>query len=190
MEIGWVNFALLFVALFTARLASLRPRLAGLAASAVVTAASLSNSGAITIGASDKINVAGTFLQAGTGTLTVQLGGEAASLMFGVLNAGGAATLGGTLQATLVNGYSPSINDGFAIVNYATQTGAFSSTQLPSSASYAFRQGVNPTYLGISALPASLSTAVNIAAVIDPASRITILVWSVSSLLTPRRAAR
>jgi len=140
------------------------------ATSAVVTAASLSNSGAITIGASDKINVAGTFSQAGTGTLTLQLGGSPSSLMFGSLTASGTATLGGTLHAVLVNGYSPSINDSFTLLNYSTQTGAFSSTQLPSGASYAFQQAINPTYLGISALPTSLTTAVNIATVIDPAS--------------------
>ncbi|MGA2440177.1 MAG: hypothetical protein ABSH08_04415, partial [Tepidisphaeraceae bacterium] len=51
-----------------------------------------------------------------------------------------------------------------------TQTGAFSSTQLPSGASYAFQQAVNPTYFGIGALPTSLTTSVNIASVIDPAS--------------------
>jgi len=140
------------------------------AKSAVVTAASLSNSGAITIGAADKINLTGTFSQTGTGTLTLQMGNPASSLLFGTLSAGGTAALGGTLQAVLVNGYSPSINDGFTLLNYATQTGAFSSTQLPSGASYAFQQAINPTYLGISALPTSLTTAVNIATVIDPAS--------------------
>ncbi|MGD0388819.1 MAG: hypothetical protein ABSC42_07685 [Tepidisphaeraceae bacterium] len=140
------------------------------ATSAVVTAATLSNSGAITIGAADTINVTGTFLQTSTGTLAAQLGGPPAGLLFGTLSAGGTATLGGTLQAVLVDGYSPSINDGFALLKYATQTGAFSSTQLPSGASYAFQPAVNPTYLGISALPTSLTTAVNIASVIDPAS--------------------
>jgi alpha-L-arabinofuranosidase len=140
------------------------------ATSAVVTAASLSNSGAITIGAADNVNIAEAFSQTGTGTLTMQLGGPASSLLFGTLSAGGTATLGGTLQAVLVNGYSPSINDSFTLLNYAAQTGAFSSTQLPSGASYAFQPAVNPTYLGIGALPTSLTTAVNIASVIDPAS--------------------
>jgi fibronectin-binding autotransporter adhesin len=132
------------------------------ATSAVMSATSVSNSGAITIGAADQINVTGTFSQTSTGTLTTQLGGPPGGPMVGTLNAGGAATLGGTLKAVLVNGYSPSINDGFVLLNYASETGAFSSVQLPSGGSYAFQDGINPTYLGISALPASLTTTVNI----------------------------
>ena len=118
---------------------------------AVVNAAGISNSGTITIGASDQINITGNFLQTGTGTLTAQLGGAPASLMYGVLNTTGNATFAGTLQAVAVNNYAPTVNDGFALLNYASQTGSFASVQLPSGTSYAFADGVNPTYLGISA---------------------------------------
>jgi hypothetical protein len=141
------------------------------ATSAAVNVGSLSNSGAITIGASARINAATTFSQTSTGTLTVQLGAPAASLLYGTLTAGGAATFGGTFKAVLVNGYSPTLSDSFTLLNYASQTGAFSSTQLPSGASYAFQPGVNLQYMGISALPTSLTTAVNIASVIGSASK-------------------
>ena len=138
--------------------------------SAVVNAASVSNSGAITVGAADNINVTGPFSQTSTGTLTFDLGGPAAGLLFGALTSTGAATFGGILKAVLVNGYTPSINDGFTLLTYSTQTGTFSSTQLPSGSSYAFQQAVNPLYLGISALPPSPATSINIATTVGAAT--------------------
>jgi hypothetical protein len=155
---------------------------------AVVNAASVSSSGTITVGASDKINVTGTFLQTSTGTLISQLGGAPASLMFGTLNAGN-ATFAGTLQAVLVNGYTPAVNDGFQLLNYSSESGAFSTVQLPSASSYAFAVGVNPTYLGISALPVSTTTTVNANSVVGSSSTNFLgvnLAWWDNQLMTPQ----
>jgi alpha-L-arabinofuranosidase len=131
---------------------------------AVVNAGSISNDGAITIGASDVINVSGDFSQTSAGTLTVQLGGSPASLMFGTMNVGGTAMLDGTLAAVLVSGYSPAISDDFTLMNYSSESGSFSAAQLPSNPTYAFAYGVNPTYMGVGALPASTTTTVNVSA--------------------------
>jgi len=131
--------------------------------SATVSAASLSNSGTITIGAGDTISDSGSFTQSSTGNLTTQLGGPPAGLFFGSLIAGGTATLAGTLKASLVNGYTPSISDGFTILSYASETGSFTTYQLPSGSNYSFKPGVNPTYVGISDLPLNLSTTINAA---------------------------
>jgi hypothetical protein len=136
---------------------------------AIVNAASVSNSGTITIGASDKINVTGSFLQTSTGALVSQLGGAPASLMYGTLNSGN-ATFAGTFQAVLANGYAPSVNDGFQLLDYSAQSGAFSTVQLPSALSYTFADGINPTYLGVSALPVSTTTTVNTASVVGSSS--------------------
>ncbi len=131
---------------------------------------SVSNSGTINIGAGDTISDSGTFTQTSTGILTALLGGPAAGNFYGNLTAGGAAALGGTLKATLFNGYAPAINDSFTILSYASESGAFSTYQLPSGSTYAFQSGLNPTYVGISALPLTLSTTVNAAAPITTAT--------------------
>src|SRR5262249_2984683 len=76
-------------------------------------------------------------------------GAPHASGLYGSLSAAGEATLGGTLEAALVNGYSPAVNDGFNAVTYASVTGTFPAYQLPSGSSYNFASAVNPTYVGI-----------------------------------------
>jgi hypothetical protein len=137
---------------------------------AQVSAGSLSNSGPITLGAGGTVTSAGTFTQAGSGTLSVQLGGPPAGGLFGSLSAAGSATLGGTLKASLVNGYTPSVGDGFVVVRYASAKGNFASFKLPSGSGYAFASAVNPTYVGVSALPAPLSATVNAGSVVGPVS--------------------
>jgi hypothetical protein len=50
---------------------------------------------------------------------------------FDVINITNAATLGGNLVVDLVNGFTPVAGDNFDIMNYASETGAFSSESLP-----------------------------------------------------------
>jgi alpha-L-arabinofuranosidase len=130
-----------------------------------LTVPNLINNGTLNIGVSD-IAAASSFTQSSTGKLNFVLGGAPSGLQFGVLNVSGTAALAGILSATTTNGYSPAISDGFNLINYAAETGAFSTYQLPSSASYHFGAAINPVYTGISALPLSLTTTVNAASVI------------------------
>ena len=139
-------------------------------ASAAVSATSVSNSGTISIGDADEINDSGAFTQTSTGTLTILLGGPSAGGLYGSLDATGAASLGGTLKANLTNSYSPTVGDSFTLLDYSSLSGAFSSVTLPSGSSYVFQSGINPTYLGISALPTAPATSVNIGTVLDSAS--------------------
>jgi hypothetical protein len=136
--------------------------------SASLSAASMTNNGTISIGAADKVGVSGAFTQSSIGILTIQLGGPPASLLYGSLIATGAATLAGTLQATLVNGYSPAVSDGFNALTYSSVTGTFATYQLPSGAGYNFATAVSPTYVGFSAVPTQLSTTVNAGTVVGP----------------------
>jgi alpha-L-arabinofuranosidase len=129
--------------------------------SATVTASSVSNSGTITVGGGDTITDSGTYSQTATGIFHSDLAGPSAGNDYGNLTAAGAATLAGTLDATLVNGYSPSINDGFTLISYSGETGSFGTYQLPSGSTYTFQVGVNPTYVGISAVPPALTAAIN-----------------------------
>jgi alpha-L-arabinofuranosidase len=137
---------------------------------ATLTAASVSNSGAITLGDGATVTSAGTFTQSSTGTVNILLGGPPAGNFFGALTAAGAASLAGTLSATLVNGYTPTISDAFTLLNYASETGAFTTYSLPYSGSYVFEPSVNPTYAGISALPTTLSTTINTGTALASAS--------------------
>ena len=88
----------------------------------------------------DSFQNSGT-LSAQTGTVSLQ-GGY--SLANGTLNIGlnsasscgqitlaGAATLTGTLSATLNNGYVPSPNDSFQVLNFGSGSGLFTQTNLP-----------------------------------------------------------
>jgi hypothetical protein len=60
----------------------------------------------------------------------VELEGATAGL-FDVLNVSGNATLGGTLNAQLINGFSPSANANLPFFNYGSASGTFSSMVLP-----------------------------------------------------------
>jgi hypothetical protein len=136
--------------------------------SGTINAASMTNNGTLSIGAGDLVGVGGTFTQTTVGTLAVQLGGPPASGLFGILNATGAATFDGALQATLVNEYGPSLGVGFNTISYSGVTGTFASYQLPSSSSYSFAAAVNPTYVGLGAIPPQPATTVNAASVSGP----------------------
>ncbi len=155
--------------------------------SAVVSAAGVTNNGSITIGAGDTINSSGTFAQTSTGILNTQLGGPAASLLYGSVTATGAATLGGILNATLTNGYSPSVNDGFHILTYQGETGTFAGYGLPTGGSYKFVGAVGPMDTGIGAIPLAPSATVSVGTVLGSAPPAVVgvnLAWWDSKLTT------
>ncbi|HEV3023943.1 MAG TPA: hypothetical protein VGX76_15820 [Pirellulales bacterium] len=134
------------------------------------SATSLSNSGTITVDAGGVVQVGGAFTQTTTGTVAFQLAGPSVSGLYGSLTAGGSATLAGKLKASLANGYSPLIDDGFTLLSYAGVKGNFGSSLLPSSSKYRFLPAVNPTYTAIGAVPASLSATVNAASAVNTVS--------------------
>jgi len=138
--------------------------------SASFSAASLLNGGTITICAGAAVYTGSTFTQTSKATLAFQLGGPPGSQLYGQLSAAGTATLAGTLNASLANGYSASVNDGFSVLSYARVSGTFNTFQLPSGSTYTFQSAVNPTYTAVGAVPLPLSAAVNTATVVDPVS--------------------
>src|SRR5262249_38527535 len=145
--------------------------------------------GTISIGAGDKVGITGPFTQTSGSTLAVQLGGPSASGLYGALSATGAVALAGTLQATLVNGYTPAVSDGFNVVTYPSVTGTFATYQLPSGPSYNFAAAVNPTYVGLAAVPTQLLTTVNAGTVIGPVATNMLgvnLAWWDDKLTTPQ----
>jgi hypothetical protein len=133
-----------------------------------LSAVNITNNGTITIGAGDTVAANGTFTQTSSGTLDIQLGGPPASGLHGSLSSTGAANLAGTLEAALVSGYSPAVNDGFNAVTYPSVAGTFATYQLPSGSGFNFAAAVNPTYVGLGAVPAQPGTTINTATVLGP----------------------
>jgi DNA-binding beta-propeller fold protein YncE len=71
------------------------------------------------------LTVAGTFPQAATSTLTVELGGVSPGTQHDVLAVTGNATLGGGLSVSLINGYTPAMGDSLTVVTFGSRAGAF-----------------------------------------------------------------
>lgn len=91
------------------------------------------NGGSVAPGASPgAIQIQGTYTQAPTGTLNIEIGGLSAGSGFDQLQASGSATLAGTLNVDLINGYKPTAADTFQIMAYGSGSGAFDSVNLPS----------------------------------------------------------
>jgi CSLREA domain-containing protein len=96
-----------------------------------------SNAGTLAPGLSPGVlNVTGTF--ANTGTINMEIGGAGGA---GVnpnghdqLVVSGAATLGGTLNVTLTNGFTPAPLNNFLLLNASTLSGTFATVNLPNIA--------------------------------------------------------
>ncbi|MFZ1265020.1 MAG: hypothetical protein WAU95_01010, partial [Anaerolineae bacterium] len=90
--------------------------------------ANVSNSGQIAPGngGAGALAIVGAYTQAAGGTLNIELGGLTAGSQHDQLTVSGAVTLNGTLNVTLINGFSPAVNDNFIVLTYASRSGTFS----------------------------------------------------------------
>ncbi len=77
------------------------------------------------------LTINGNYTQNAGGALNVELAGTAA---FDQLMIAGIASLGGTLNVTLLNGFLPSAGDLYPILTFGSSTGAFTTLNLPSPA--------------------------------------------------------
>jgi len=98
------------------------------------------NQNLIAIGKAGRLNVQGAFSQNATATIRLDIAGTAAGT-FGRVTATGAATINGTLDLRLVDGFVPSVSDVFTVFTYASRTGTFV-TITDNDAAHLF----NPTY--------------------------------------------
>jgi len=89
------------------------------------------NSGALTLTPSARLNITGAYTQSAIGTYNAQIGGTQASGAFGQINASGAASLAGTLNATFtVNRACGNI---YSILTSTNRTGTWSPANIPPS---------------------------------------------------------
>ena len=79
----------------------------------------------------------GSYQQDPGATFLAELGGADAGTGYDQISVSGTATLGGTLNVRLVNGFTPAVGQTFRIVNAAAVSGAFAAISGPSQAGVA-----------------------------------------------------
>jgi hypothetical protein len=89
------------------------------------TAGGFSNAGILGVGAGSTVTVNGDFTQTADATLAIALGGSEAGADYSQLIVNGLATLGGTLDVQLVNGYQPQFGDLFQPLLFVQGSGTF-----------------------------------------------------------------
>ena len=79
------------------------------------------------VGGAGTLTITGTYTQGASGVMNVEIGGTTQGTQFDRLTVSGAATLGGTLNIQLINGFQPTSAPpgGFAIVAHASRNGSF-----------------------------------------------------------------
>ena len=70
------------------------------------------------------ISITGNYTQTSAGALNIELGGASAG-QFDVLQVTGTATLDGTLNVSLINGYVPTPPDAFQVLTFGSRSGDF-----------------------------------------------------------------
>ncbi|HEY9285660.1 MAG TPA: Calx-beta domain-containing protein, partial [Pyrinomonadaceae bacterium] len=99
--------------------------------------------------------VSGNYEQTAAATLDIEIGGATACTQYDRLQVTGAATLAGTLAATLINGFTPAAAEQFQVVTFASRTGQFSTVTGPLSAQH------NATDVTLAATPSSTLVVTN-----------------------------
>ena len=101
----------------------------------------------------------GIYSQSATGAYNVKIGGTAAG-QFDTLAMSGAATLGGPLNVSLINAFSPALGNTFTILTAASVTGTFSTANLPAlSTGLGWQVTYNPTNVILSVVTVSSPVA-------------------------------
>jgi fibronectin-binding autotransporter adhesin len=78
-----------------------------------------------------ELKITGTYTQGSAGAATIDLGGKTAITQYSVLDITKAASLSGTLNVNLVNGFTPTVGNTFTILDYLSETGSFTTLNLP-----------------------------------------------------------
>lgn len=119
--------------------------------------AAISNAGTVAPGASaGQIDITGTYTQSAAGTLAIEIGGPAAGAQYDRLAVSGAATLGGVMQVSLIDGFVPSGNASFTVLTAGSVSSSFENvifTNLPAGA-------IGSVSYGPSSVMVTITTAV------------------------------
>jgi len=72
-----------------------------------------------------QLNHTGAYTQASGGTFKSEIGGLTVGSQYDRLATSGAATLGGTLDIVLIDGFDPNVGDTFTVMTFGSRTGDF-----------------------------------------------------------------
>jgi len=96
-----------------------------------IISASVVNGAIVSPGSSlGTLTINGSYAQSALGVLQMELGGATTNL-FDRLVVNGTATLGGALNVTLLDGFTPAFGDAFSFMSYTSRNGSFSTINLP-----------------------------------------------------------
>ena len=96
---------------------------------AEISGASFTNAGTLSLGSASTFTTPGVWSQTSSGKLEVSIGGTPASNSFGKVVSGAQANMAGSLKVELTDGFGPTTNDAFAVVNYPQHVGEFSNIE-------------------------------------------------------------
>ena len=97
-----------------------------------VSGISFTSNGLVNPGSSPgRLTVTGNYAQSASGSLNIEIGGLTAGVESDQLQISGSATLNGTLNVSLVDGYLPVQGQVFEVVTCSTRSGSFSTVNLP-----------------------------------------------------------
>jgi uncharacterized repeat protein (TIGR01451 family) len=121
-----------------------------------VSASAFTNNGTLIDGnGAHLLNITGNYTQGAQGALNLEIGGTTAGTLFDQVAVTGQASLNGTLNLTLINGFSPVLNNAFKVLTYASATGSFATYNIPVlSSGLTLIPSQNATNLTLSALTA------------------------------------
>jgi hypothetical protein len=76
-------------------------------------------------GTSGTLTINGSYMQTASGVLDIDIGGTTTGSQYDQLAVSGAATLGGTLNVALINGFQPAVGNTFQILTFGTFSSNF-----------------------------------------------------------------
>ncbi len=110
----------------------------------------VTNAGTVSPGNSaGSITVQGDYTQSADGILDIELGGATAGTQYDQLTVTGTATMAGTLNVSLIDGFIPQVGDSFTILPYGTRSGGFSTLNVPEGYRWGFEYGYSGIILTV-----------------------------------------
>ena len=95
--------------------------------------ANVFNSGNVAPGNSPGLlTITGDYAQTSSGVLDIEIGGTTPGTQYDVLDVNGIATLGGTLDVTLLNSFDPPVGSSYVILDPSSINSVFATLDLPS----------------------------------------------------------
>src|SRR5262249_51447751 len=77
------------------------------------------------------LTINGNYTQTGAGSLNIDLDGTTQGTTYDWLKISGAASLDGTLTVSLLDSFSPQLNDSFKILTFGSRSGDFATENFP-----------------------------------------------------------